>query len=113
MSKNQKIYISGKITGNKSFEHEFNATERALRTKCPELEIVNPVRLCKASWCWMRCMAVCIKALISCSHICMIEGWQESKGARTELWIALLLGLEVWGSDTQGCDYAFIWTYRR
>jgi hypothetical protein len=47
-------------------------------------EVVNPMKICKKHWSWLRCMAKCLWAIIFCDKIHQLPGWQESRGARIE-----------------------------
>ena len=40
-------------------------------------------------------MAADLKALADCTHIALLEGWEDSQGAKTERVEALKLGLEI------------------
>lgn len=100
--KKQKIYISGPVTGNSQYVSDFFRAEDCISTSCPQAQIVNPICLCHPGWRWLRCMAVCIWHLFSCRQIAMIEGWQQSRGARIELLVALLLKMEVYSVAVRG-----------
>lgn len=109
-----KIYISGCITGTDNPSPEVVKERLAKFAKVADLLpyaralVVNPVEVsaCSAedSWCsgaendehdWACYMRFDIIALMSCDRIVMLEGWQESRGARLELHIAEQLGMAV------------------
>ena len=91
-----KIYISGQISGLNLNEAKatFKAVEGYLmETGC---EVINPFNLFKEQdLTWSEFMVVDIKALLDCNAICMIKGWEQSKGARLEKHIAEELGFYV------------------
>lgn len=93
--KQQKIYISGQVTGNSNYVANFLNAEDIVSQSMPDADIANPIWFCAPHWSWLRCMAVCIWKLIPCTHIAMIEGWQKSRGARIELAVVLMLRKQV------------------
>lgn len=91
-----RIYIAGPVTGmpyQKAYRR-FYAQERRLKKK--GLEVINPMRKCKESWLWWRCMIVCIYNLIQCDSIYMLKGWQDSRGARIEHKVATWLKMKIY-----------------
>ena len=91
-----KVYISGQITGLNLNEAKatFKAVEGYLiETGC---EVINPFSLFKEQGLtWSEFMVVDIKALLDCKAICMMQGWELSKGATLEKHIAEELGYYV------------------
>lgn len=91
-----KIYISGPITG-----HAYNWVEAKFRTAEKELkglgyDPVNPLdNGLPRSAPWIRHIGRDIELLLECGAIYMLEGWQESKGARIELAVAVEHGINV------------------
>lgn len=87
--KNKKavFYISGKITGLNYIRtwYKFLEAEESYNWKG---EVINPLKLCKTSWSWLRCMIVCIWNLLRATDIIMLPDWKESRGARIEHRIA-------------------------
>lgn len=85
-----KIYISGKVTGLEKSEYELNfkrGEEIVRRSGCIP---VNPVAICAnmVGATWIDYMLVCIAALHDCDSILMLSGWENSKGANIERYIA-------------------------
>jgi hypothetical protein len=44
---------------------------------------------------WRECMIVCLRELLQCDAIYMLNNWRNSKGARIELAVAVELGMEI------------------
>lgn len=90
-----KVYISGKITGDEEAAIErFYAAEWLLSSL--GYTPINPLRLEHThDKRWESYMRVCIKALCDCDYIYLIDGWELSKGAVLEYNIAMSLGIEV------------------
>jgi|SRR5690606_6118751 len=100
-----KIYISGPISGLpiEVYTKAFKEAETILLKE--GWEVVNPVTLdhdheaaskieCPKER-WAFYMDKCISALLRCDAIYMLKGWDISKGARVEIFIAMALGLKI------------------
>lgn len=90
-----RIYIAGKVTGNKHWKEDFLEAEKKLREQFPHSVIVNPLFISDDSKSWKENMVECIKMLVTCEAIYLIRGWNKSKGATLELSIARGLDLVV------------------
>jgi len=84
-----RVYISGPITGVPDHAEKFKAAFVAL-VKQGHIP-VNPATLGEAlkyklgrEPTWTECMREDIKAMMDCDAICMLDGWNRSKGARVE-----------------------------
>ena len=90
----KKIYISGKITNNANYKADFEAAELAL--KIAGFQPVNPAeeKLPDGAT-WADYMRHDIKLLCDCDAIYMLDGWQESAGAKIEHKLARNLGIEI------------------
>lgn len=88
-------YISGKVTGLPIHEvkEKFNTLQVELEAK--GYAVFNPTKSIKADCDWKLAMRYCIAILPLCDSIHMLYDWEESRGAREELRIADLLGLQV------------------
>ena len=98
----KRIFISGKVSGTNMIETKkkfLDAEQYAwfcLSDETKNFNIINPTRLglpFKASW--LYCMVVCIYNLLKCRSIYMLRDWKDSKGSRTEHWIAKRLRYEI------------------
>jgi hypothetical protein len=90
----KKIYISGPMTGwhNNNVE-SFNAVAAQLRAAGHQ--VVNPAELNDPQATYAQAMRTDIAALLTCESICMLPGWQSSRGANLERDIAGVIGLEI------------------
>ena len=43
---------------------------------------------------WLECMRACIKRLVDCERIYLLNGWSTSRGAKIEWDIAKALGID-------------------
>lgn len=82
---NNRIYISGKITGTTDYLDRFKTAEKTLTAN--GWIVVNPAALCNAlpKLEWEEYMDICLKALAVCDSIYMLDGYETSKGANAEL----------------------------
>lgn len=93
----ERIYIAGKVSGlNYNYAwHQFAAAEKHLtsqgRKTGKRQKVVNPMVICRKEWSWLRCMIVCLRYLIQCDTIYLLENWKYSRGAKIEYTIACLL----------------------
>lgn len=90
-----KVFISGKVSdlpylvayGN------FSNAERMLQQM--GYTTVNPMKICKKNWSWLRCMIKCLWAIMFCKKVYQLEDWKGSKGARIEYRWAKFLGKRI------------------
>lgn len=90
-----RIYIAGPMTGlpNLNFE-AFHTAARVLRAEGHD--VVNPAEInADPSAGWLECMRKDICALSTCDAIYLLQGWENSRGARLEARIAEGLGFQV------------------
>lgn len=92
----KKIYISGAIAHHD--EAERRAAFAAAAAFCEDrgFESVNPFdNGLPQSAHWREHMKADLKMLLECDAICMMDGWEESKGCKLELDVASSCGLPV------------------
>ena len=91
-----KVYISGKISGTNLTETRKRFAAAAKVTKKLGYEPVNPFEngLTEHDT-WEAHIVKDIATLLQCKAIYMLQGWQESKGARIEHYIATEIGLSI------------------
>jgi hypothetical protein len=92
----KRVYLSGKITGDARYADKFSRAVTTVRLEfCHRGIIVNPVEWCGEEWAWWRCMVRCLLLEAMCSHVAMLPDWRESRGARIERRLALLMKKEI------------------
>ena len=94
------VYISGKITGTDDFMERFATA--AERLNSAGYVVCNPASLNATmpnSTSWEGYMGESLRMLSHCAAIYMLRGWEESRGARVELSVALQMGKRVMFED--------------
>lgn len=93
----ESYYVSGGMTGLPDLN--FPAFHRAAaKLRARGLHVVNPAELDEdddLGMPWGYYLRRDIRALVDCTHIAMLPGWENSKGARLERHIAIELGMPV------------------
>ncbi len=84
-----KVYIAGKITGNPDYIKQFAEAEEEL--KASGHTVLNPVKNKGFSYKEYIDMGLC--ELMKCDGIYLLDGWQESSGARLEFLYAMVTGM--------------------
>ena len=89
-----KVYISGPITGI-DFGNRFAFVAASCGLELCGYEVVDPsdVKL-DGEASWSDYMRADLKLLLDCDYIYMLDGWEDSKGARLERELAERLGIE-------------------
>ena len=93
--KQTKVFISGKISDLDYYVAygKFSNAERMLQQM--GYATVNPMKICKQNWGWVRCMIKCLWAIFFCKKVYQLEDWKDSKGARIEYRWAKFLGKRI------------------
>ena len=99
--KKKVIYVSGKITGTSDYADRFSAAEDRLIAE--GYEVLNPVRtgkwleryLAPEKPTWVQYMKHAIAAMMQADYIYMMSGWNQSKGARLERFLARVLNYNI------------------
>ena len=109
-----RLYISGPMTGIPNFNrpafHAAAAYYRGIGYRV-ENPAENPVPACGGTWKgWMR---QAIVQLLTCRVIVLLPGWECSRGARLERWIALRRGIDVWVYVPTTRDVSLAFDYAR
>lgn len=95
------IYLSGKMTGLAESEYTENFRNAEMFYRACGYEVVNPCNLSeivlkrKPDASYEDFMAEDLRALRSCTHIALLEGWESSPGARREKAEAKKRGLAI------------------
>ncbi len=97
----KRIYIAGPMTEKPDLNaREFLRVELKLNCEKAYEMVYNPSGI-KDVFCWnentdLRTIAkVLLEALTRCTHIYMLRGWEQSKGATAEHAVAKWIGLEI------------------
>lgn len=100
-----KVYISGPITGI-DFGNRFAFSCARSALELCGYEVVDPseVKLDDDAS-WADYMKADLKLLLDCDYIYMLDGWEDSKGARIERELAENLGIEEIDLDEE-CERA-------
>lgn len=80
-----KVYISGKITGDKHYKRKFAKAERKL--KRAGYDVINPARIgacLPKNTSWSEYMTISAVELRLAETIYMLSDWTDSMGARIE-----------------------------
>ena len=93
---NMKIYLSGKISGTDLTHTRKRFSNVADKLQALGYEVTNPLcnGLSEAAP-WEEHIAKDIINLIDCEGIYMLQGWEDSQGARIEHAVAKEIGLKV------------------
>ena len=96
-----RIYLSGKITGREKEDYTKQFARAESFYKTGGFDVVNPVAIgeevlkLNPNAEWQDFMIRDLEALRTCTHIALLEGWEESKGAKMEKAEAEKMGLEI------------------
>lgn len=90
-----KIYVAGPMTGIVGLNFPAFHAETA-RLRALGHEVVNPAEInADPAKGWTECMRADIRELATCDAICLLPGFEKSRGATLERHIALELGMTV------------------
>ena len=98
------IYISGPMTGYPNFNREA-FTKAKIRLIGQGKEVVSPVLLEQddegRTWKPLQkkysyYLKISLSKMLSCNAIVMLPGWEQSKGAKVERYLAEALGYKIY-----------------
>lgn len=91
-----RLYIAGKVTGQNRTDClvKFQAAENRVRI-LGNYYPINPMKIVPVGTPWKIAMKICLKALLTCDAIAILDDWQESPGAQLEVSIAKALGMQI------------------
>ena len=100
-TKKGRVYLSGPITGTNDYMEKFAQAEAALTAA--GYAVINPARICQplmdAAFTWQEYLDLDLYLLSRCTKICMLPGWEKSRGARMELAYAAEHGIAAMHLD--------------
>lgn len=92
-----KVYLSGPMSGLP--EHNYPAFAKAAADlRALGIEVVSPHELdhlLAEGASWEDYMRNDLKALMDCTHLVLLPGWEDSRGAHLEVHLAHRLGITV------------------
>lgn len=92
-------YISGKISADTKEEVQKNLqrfAEKEAELLMQGREVFNPGKLEQPGWVWEQYLARDLAFIFEHNpKLYMLRGWSESRGARLEYQVGLLLGLDI------------------
>ena len=99
MQREKIVYLSGRISNNDNYKHEFALAEDVL--KLLGFYVINPAELDMVAegLTHDQYMQICYRLVDIADIIFMVSGWQKSKGANAELSYAKSLGKKVMYQD--------------
>jgi nucleoside 2-deoxyribosyltransferase len=90
-----RLYISGRITVNPNYKEEFDNAEKWLKER--DITPINPCKvnaICE-TLSYEEFMKIDYALIDLCDGLFMLKGWQESKGALSEMCYAKSLGKKI------------------
>ena len=93
-----KVYIAGPMSGYEEFNFPaFNRAEELLRKSYGYKHIVNPAKLHPTTDLpWAEFLKQDLRELIACDAVFLLKGWEKSRGATLEAFVAYTLGLRLY-----------------
>jgi nucleoside 2-deoxyribosyltransferase len=90
----KRVYVAGPMTGIANLNRgAFNLAAAQMQNN--GFEPFNPHDLHPGDVDWEDAMKTDIKALCDCDEVAVLDGWQKSRGASLEVFIANQLGIPV------------------
>jgi hypothetical protein len=89
----KSIYISGPIKDDPDYLAKFAKAEFVLATG--GWKVVNPCTLTSEQLTYAEYMKLDLVAELACDAIFMLQGWEQSGGARCEHLVAAMTGMEI------------------
>lgn len=89
----RKWYLSGSVTNDPDFRDKFARAEFQLKKY--GFKVLNPVKHEKDGKEWSYYLKKDLRKLTKCQGIILLDGWENSRGARLELKVAQELGFKI------------------
>lgn len=88
-----RIYLSGPMTGIENFNYPAFHVEAA-RMRELGYHVENPAENAEQPS-WNAYMRQAVRQMLTCDKVALLPGWQRSRGALVEHWIAIALGMSA------------------
>lgn len=95
----KSLYIAGPIAGVKNYKERFAAAQEA--AEAYEWAVLNPAAL-PAGLAKEAYMPICLAMLNAADAVLMLDGWEDSPGAKIERHFALYQGKQVFKQNYFG-----------
>lgn len=97
------VYISGPMSGYEDLNFPaFFKAEESLRNM--GYQTINPAAIEQPVKSWEACMKKDIRELMEADAVVTLPGWEDSKGAKIEVNLAVTLGMEVYKYEELTAD---------
>ena len=89
-----KVYIAGPMTGYEDFNHPaFHLAAKSLRDGGYEVACPAEADNGSVGQSWEHYMRIDLKMLLDCDAVVTLDGWEGSRGASLEVFLACQLGM--------------------
>jgi hypothetical protein len=88
-----RVYIAGKITGNKNYMKQFKDAEELLTVF--GYDVFNPAAHHVPGYSWAQYMRRDIAELVKCDKVFFMRNWVFSMGAWVEMLLCKFLGIDT------------------
>ena len=89
----EKIYVSGKMTGDGNYRRKFLQAENRLFDA--GYYPVNPAAFVPKYISWQGAMRLVLKVMLDCDGVALLPDWKKSVGAKIEARLAREIGIPV------------------
>lgn len=100
-----KIYVSGPISNGETStatvirNNKEAFTKETARLRALGHEVTNPCENPNPDGTWQEHLRVDLAQVCGSDTLCLLPGWEKSRGSRLEVFVALELGLDVVNSE--------------
>lgn len=91
----KRVYLAGPISGTTDYVERFAEAKKVVEQLNKDLEVVNPVEDAPLNASYREYINLGLAKLMTCDFICMLRGYEDSKGARAELAYARAVDMPV------------------
>ncbi|GMA57230.1 uncharacterized protein DUF4406 [Alicyclobacillus sacchari] len=95
----KRVYLSGPMTGLPDLNRPA-FFEAATKLRKYGHEVMNPAELCGVDEAWTSAMRKDIRLLMDADCVVTLPGWEHSRGARLEVYVASQLEMPVYSIST-------------